>query len=255
MKIPRFLLCLLFLAAGLSLRGGVTVSTTDGKYLQLTIRPDKTSPNPGDTVTFTATYEIQEPGKSTWIKWPNNLPLLAWTATSSNGNLLNDSRVSLNKAAGKLTIRNVRADDREIQVSARFKPNSFDVVFDDAPLVKVNQKQTGGGGHSGAVGDDVMPPKPAVAALSSDFVHAIRGGGKFPAGSRVELSVALKPGLQGNKGVRIDWFFHGKPFRQNQPTLTIRNLTAAETGTYSAKVTRLQDNKTDTANVAVTLAK
>lgn len=232
----------------------------NGDKVRISLVADKSAAKEGDAVVFKATISSKPAGKTDWFDTPPN-PYVTWKVSSTSGSIAGDPRVTINKSAATVTVRNLRATDNSITVTATLQYSSATTAT-ISETVTVPVKVSGGGGttgggstgNGGAIhsADPDAEPKPV---LPADFVHAIRGAGKFSANTRVELTVAFKPNAEGSKGVTIDWYFHGKLLKPNQPKLVIAKLTTADTGTYTAKVTRKQDGKKDEASAAVTIAK
>lgn len=248
-KLAPSLMIVLFLAPPLLRAVPVTVPYPDGpRTYALELKADKTSAKPGDSVTFTVTAKIREPRSNTFANNPSVLPGLIWTAASDQTSNLIGNRGKLTPSAGKLVVSGLTEKDKEIRVTVTHEIDNFNKVYEEAAVVVAKPANVGKGvGHAPI---EVIRP-----SLPKDFVHAIRGAGSLPAGSRVELTVAFKKDGEGNKGVRIDWYKSNKLVKSNQPKLVIPKLAAADTGTYVAKVKRLQDGAEDQAHAAVTLAK
>lgn len=261
-KLVPSLMIVLFLAPPLLHAAPVTVPYPDGpRTYALELKADKTSAKPGDSVTFTVTAKIREPRSNTFANNPSVLPRLIWTAASDQTSNLIGNRGKLTPSAGKLVVSGLTEKDKVIRVTVTHKIDDFHKVH-EALEVTVTKPATGGGGGGtvsggggGGGGFVHAPVEMSPPPLPKDFVHAIRGAGSLPAGSRVELTVAFKKDSEGNKGVRIDWYKSNKLIKADQPKLVISKLAAADTGTYVAKVKRLQDGAEDQASAAVTLAK
>lgn len=259
-KLVPSLMLSLFLAPLLLRAVPVTISYPDGpRTYVLELRADKTSAKPGDSVTFTVKAKIRSSRSDAFADNPSVLPSLKWTAASNQTSNLIGNRGKLTPGAGKLVVSGLTEKDNGIRVTVTHEIDSFHKVYETVEVPVTKPANGGGGGGSvsggggGVVGHapiDVDPP-----SLQKDFVHAIRGAGSFPVGSRIELTVAFKKGAEGSQGVRIDWYKSNKLVKSNQARLVIDRLDAGQTGTYTAKVTRLQDGAKDQANAAVTLAK
>jgi hypothetical protein len=175
-----------FLAAATCLAspsGTARPVSPDGSWAKITVRADNAKPKPGDTVAFKVTYEIQQSGTNGYYPWPQNLPILKWTATSGTGNLLADPRATLNRNSGLLTIRNLRSEDKTIEVTVTFDANgSFYRVSDTETVTVASSSSGGSGGGGGGVISVVIGGDHPSAILNPDFVHSIQGGGALAAG-------------------------------------------------------------------------
>src|SRR4051812_10593368 len=87
----------------------VTVSYPDGpRTYSLTIETNKATLPPGGTAVFTANIAVREPRSEEFVKHPESVARIKWTAGSSRqSDLLKDRRVQLNRSGGTVTITNV----------------------------------------------------------------------------------------------------------------------------------------------------